>query len=301
MTLKGDDSYLYTVDMRPAQYWDISSWSEQSVKTRDRLPSYCRNWSVMGRLRERYRLNDDATSLRGPRWETIVEQIAHVGHITSLNEVDATIEFKFEEDTDVPPIGTGVIEQLSSELDASLDQWGWHRTRWSVKDVDLYEVLLKNVFLAATTSGSEGSGAISFPTTEARDSSLVAVMMPFDTKYDAVYDTIKEAVSDAGLYCQRVDDIWNSDHIMADVASLLWRAEVIVADLTGRNPNVFYEVGLAHALPRKTIMLTQNSNDVPFDLRSIRYLNYDMEDITGRDGFKFKRSLKKRLQGLTSK
>ena len=72
MTLKGDDNYLYTVDMRPAQYWDISSWSEQSAKTRDRLPSYCRNWSVMGRLRERHRLNDDATSLHGPRWETIV-------------------------------------------------------------------------------------------------------------------------------------------------------------------------------------------------------------------------------------
>lgn len=233
--------------------------------------------------------------------DSTAEQIARVGHITSLNEVDASVEFKFEEDTDVPPIGTGVIEQLSSELDASLDQWGWHRTRWSVKDVDLYAVLLKNVFLAATTSGSEDSGAISFPTTEARDSSLVAVMMPFDTEYDAVYDAIKEAVSDAGLYCQRVDDIWDSDHIMADVASLLWRAEVIVADLTGRNPNVFYEVGLAHALPRKTIMLTQNSNDVPFDLRSIRYLNYDMEDITGRNGFKFKRSLKKRLQGLTSK
>ena len=56
--------------------------------------------------------------------DSTAEQIAHVGHITSLNEVDASVEFKFEEDTDVPPIGTGVIEQLSSELDASLDQWG---------------------------------------------------------------------------------------------------------------------------------------------------------------------------------
>lgn len=229
------------------------------------------------------------------------EQIARLGRITSFKEVGASIEFTFEEDAGVPPIGTGVIEQLSSELDANLDQWGWNRTRWSVKDVDLYEVLLKHVFLAATTSDSEGSSAISFPTTEARDSSLVAVMMPFDTEYDAVYDAIKEAVSNAGLYCQRVDDIWDSDHIMADVASLLWRAEVIVADLTGRNPNVFYEVGLAHALPRKTVMLTQDSSDVPFDLQSIRYLKYDMEDISTHDGFDLKRDLKKRLQRLTSK
>ena len=187
--------------------------------------------------------------------DSTAEQIAQIGRIVSITEVGKDIIFEFQPDSSIPPIATGVIEELTTALDADSDCWGWNRTRWSVKDVDLYEVLLKHVFLAATTSGSEGSSAISFPTTEARDSSLVAVMMPFDTEYDAVYDTIKEAVSDAGLYCRRVDDIWDSDHIMADVASLLWRAEVIVADLTGRNPNVFYEVGLSHALPRKTLSL----------------------------------------------
>lgn len=233
--------------------------------------------------------------------DSTAEQIAQIGRIVSITEVGKDIIFEFQPDSPIPPIATGVIEELTTALDADSDCWGWNRTRWSVKDVDLYEVLLKHVFLAATTSGSEGSSAISFPTTEARDSSLVAVMMPFDTEYDAVYDTIKEAVSDAGLYCRRVDDIWDSDHIMADVASLLWRAEVIVADLTGRNPNVFYEVGLSHALPRKTVMLTQDSSDVPFDLQSIRYLKYDMEDISTHDGFDLKRDLKKRLRRLTNK
>lgn len=233
--------------------------------------------------------------------DSTAEQIAQIGRIVSITEVGKDIIFEFQPDSSIPPIATGVIEELTTALDADADCWGWNRTRWSVKDVDLYEVLLKHVFLAATTSASEGSSAISFPTSEARDSSLVAVMMPFDTEYDAVYDTIKEAVSDAGLYCRRVDDIWDSDHIMADVASLLWRAEVIVADLTGRNPNVFYEVGLSHALPRKTVMLTQDSSDVPFDLQSIRYLKYDMEDISTHDGFDLKRDLKKRLRRLTNK
>ena len=233
--------------------------------------------------------------------DSTAEQIVQIGRIVSITEGGKDIIFEFQPDSSIPPIATGVIEELTTALDADSDCWGWNRTRWSVKDVDLYEVLLKHVFLAATTGGSEGSSAISFPTTEARDSSLVAVMMPFDTEYDAVYDAIKEAVSDAGLYCRRVDDIWDSDHIMADVASLLWRAEVIVADLTGRNPNVFYEVGLSHALPRKTVMLTQDSSDVPFDLQSIRYLKYDMEDISTHDGFDLKRDLKKRLRRLTNK
>lgn len=63
---------LYTNGMRPAQYWDISSWDEPSKNTLDRLPDYCHSWSVMGRLRERYRINDASTSQSGPKWETIV-------------------------------------------------------------------------------------------------------------------------------------------------------------------------------------------------------------------------------------
>jgi hypothetical protein len=99
-------------------------------------------------------------------------------------------------------------------------------------------------------------------------------MMPFAPEFDVVYESIKSAAEDAGLDCNRAADIWEHDHIMGDVLSLLWRSQIVVADLTGRNPNVFYEAGLAHALPRKTVLLTQESSDIPFDLQSIRYLKY---------------------------
>ncbi len=59
---------------------------------------------------------------------------------------------------------------------------------------------------------------------------------------------------------------------MADVLAILWRSQIFAADLTGKNPNVFYETGLAHALPRPTVLLTQDAADVPFDLQSVRYL-----------------------------
>lgn len=82
---------------------------------------------------------------------------------------------------------------------------------------------------------------------------------------------------------------------MSDVLSTLWEAEIVIADLTGRNPNVFHEVGLAHALPRKTVLLTQHADDVPFDLQPIRYLMYG---VGSSEHQKLRDDLSKRLRTL---
>ncbi|MBT9132343.1 MAG: hypothetical protein DDT32_00931 [Syntrophomonadaceae bacterium] len=55
---------------------------------------------------------------------------------------------------------------------------------------------------------------------------------------------------------------------------IIARARVVICDCSGRNPNVFYEVGIAHALGREVILITQSENDIPFDLRHIRYISY---------------------------
>jgi hypothetical protein len=62
---------------------------------------------------------------------------------------------------------------------------------------------------------------------------------------------------------------------MGDVWSAINAAKVIVADCTGRNPNVMYEIGLAHAIGRHTILISQSIDDVPFDLRHLRVIVYD--------------------------
>ena len=198
------------------------------------------------------------------------------------------------------PIPTETIQQLADELDIHRDRWGLNRTRWSVRDIDLYKVLLEHVFFETAKSRTRSASAVEFPEDETRDPLLVAVMMPFAKEFDATYEVIRDAVDRAGLHCKRVDDIWEKDQIMKDVASLLWRAEVIVADLTGRNANVFYEVGLAHALHRKTVLLTQDAKDIPFDLKAIRYLEYSIEDIEDADGFHLRHCLEKRLRQLAS-
>jgi hypothetical protein len=61
---------------------------------------------------------------------------------------------------------------------------------------------------------------------------------------------------------------------MEDVWEQVCRARVLVAELTGRNPNVFYELGMAHTLGKSVILITQSIDDVPFDLRHQRVIPY---------------------------
>ncbi len=103
---------------------------------------------------------------------------------------------------------------------------------------------------------------------------LVAVMMPFAPQFEAVFGAIKDASTASGLRPQRVKDIWHHSVLIQDVFSLIYRSQVVICDFTGKNPNVFYECGIAHTLGKHVIPITQSGGDVPFDLQHHRYLHY---------------------------
>ena len=105
------------------------------------------------------------------------------------------------------------------------------------------------------------------------------VAMPFDSLFQAQYTkVIRPAIQEAGLACVRGDEIYGQAEIVADIWSSLRTARIVVAELSGRNPNVMYEVGLAHAIGKPSILLTREQDDVPFDLRALRYLYYDVNN-----------------------
>lgn len=231
--------------------------------------------------------------------DTRSDQVAVVGLVRSVRATGRTHRFEFEPNPKLEPIPTTTIRELADDLLIDPGGWELQRTHWAVKQADLFQALLEySVGQGAQVDRARGSStAVRFPVDDPPDPTLVAVMMPFDPSFDVVYETIERAVDEAGLKCLRVDNIWENDHVMGDVASLLWRARVVIADLTGRNPNVFYETGLAHALPRRTVLLTQNPDDVPFDLRSIRYLFYGLSTDARK---LLRKQLSKRLRTLTS-
>jgi hypothetical protein len=106
------------------------------------------------------------------------------------------------------------------------------------------------------------------------EADLVAVMMPFSTAFADAYQSIKRAASDCGLRCQRADDVWVNSTIVQDIFELIFKAQVVVVDFTGKNPNVMYETGIAHTLGKHVVPISQSLDDVPFDMRHHRVLTY---------------------------
>jgi len=89
----------------------------------------------------------------------------------------------------------------------------------------------------------------------------------------------KPAIEKAGLKPVRADnEIFGSGKIIDQIWSEINSAKVLVAELTSRNPNVFYELGLSHALQKPVVLVSSNEEDVPFDLHHIRVIYYDVTD-----------------------
>lgn len=106
------------------------------------------------------------------------------------------------------------------------------------------------------------------------DPQLVSVMMPFSTDFKDVFSAISNAAMEAGFSCKKVDDIWNHSTVIQDVFSLIFQSYIVVCDFTGKNPNVFYEAGIAHTLGKHVVPITQSEQDIPFDLQHHRYAKY---------------------------
>lgn len=104
---------------------------------------------------------------------------------------------------------------------------------------------------------------------------FVFVLMPLDPSFSDIYKFgIKGAAEDVGAYAERVDEQIFTEGILDRIFNQVSKSDVVVADMTGRNPNVFYEVGYAHALGKVVLLLTQAVEDIPFDLKHRQHIVY---------------------------
>ena len=114
------------------------------------------------------------------------------------------------------------------------------------------------------------------PLVEKTSEDICFVIMPFGGWFDDYYSSIYcPAIKGANLTPHRVDDLNRPSQIINDIWAYTQMSKLILADLSGRNPNVFYELGLSHGIAKPVILITESIDDVPFDLRALRVLEYN--------------------------
>ena len=108
------------------------------------------------------------------------------------------------------------------------------------------------------------------------------VIMPFAPEFDLIYNVIHDTVTARGYDCIRADKRYLIGSITDDINEQIKQANLLVADLTGRNPNVFYEVGYAAALRKPVIQIAQSVDNLPFDVSHLRTFSYGTHILADR-------------------
>jgi hypothetical protein len=102
----------------------------------------------------------------------------------------------------------------------------------------------------------------------------VFVAMPFLANLEPIYKCIRRVGSKLKLKVVRADDLFGAGPVVVDIWQQINSARLVLADCTGRNPNVFYEIGIAHAVGKPVILTMQQREDVPFDISHLRSFQY---------------------------
>lgn len=198
-------------------------------------------------------------------------QVAHVGEIIRARQSGSSVNIEYRYLDEILPIPQQELIRLAPALGIAIPRRGigpFEHSHWAVKDPDLYKVLM--------TEGRPASRApvvFRLPQHQVIDPDLLSAMMPF-AGFDTVWEAIQRAATANGMRSGRADITWEQPEIMQDVISLIDRAAIVVCDCTNKNPNVFYEMGIAHTLGKEVIIITQNAHDVPFDITHLRHIRY---------------------------
>lgn len=128
---------------------------------------------------------------------------------------------------------------------------------------------------------------------------LCFVLMPLREPFIRIYENhVKPTLQKMGFRVIKADDIFTPTAIIDDIWQYINRARLIIADVTGRNSNVFYELGICHTVGKDVIILTQNEDDVPFDLRHLRYFKY----VDNEEGWQvLRKNLEKAISAVLGK
>lgn len=142
------------------------------------------------------------------------------------------------------------------------------------------------------------NSAFGMPKPDKRFECDIFMVMPFDKSLNPVYESvIKPVALDLKLKIKRGDDPFSHHEILSEIWSMIYNCRLVIGDCTRKNPNVFYELGIAHTLGKPVILIAQDIKDITFDIHGRRAIIY--EDISrefGRFGAELKRAIQSILE-----
>ena len=106
-------------------------------------------------------------------------------------------------------------------------------------------------------------------------------IMPFSEEFDIVYGSLRKSLTESGYLCSRVDEIPKSTPIISKILSEILNSQYIIADLTNSNPNVFYELGIAHSFKdaQNILLIKRKGTKIPFDIMHLTYFEYEEDNL----------------------
>lgn len=232
-------------------------------------------------------------------YERTRNQNARIARIDRVRIRQAEVRVEYSFILGLPEITSEQLFGLEWELD--IQGFEQNRTHWAVKDVDLCgELIEANIITEEHIRAQPAdiqellTDARVFPQAQVQptvfrvpntaiENDLASVMLPFDAAFRPVFEALDLAGEQVGVRVLNANQVWDETEIIQDIFSLIYRSKFVICDFSNRNPNVFYEAGIAHTLGRPVIPIVQNVEHIPFDLRHHRHIIY-LNNAEGRQG-----------------
>jgi len=201
-----------------------------------------------------------------------------MAYVIDFNKESEELEEKLRDNFHVISIHADSNEQKETKLaevfkniQQRLDIQAGARFRESKPEA--YEDITDETFKAASEAKDASSILASY-------SNLCFVMMPYSTDYNLVFsDIIKPVAEKFDLTVLRGEEAVSTESIIERIRTAIIQSRLCIADVSGQNPNVMYELGLAWDLKKPTVLLTKNKYDIPYEIESLRLVLYDMNEL----------------------
>lgn len=256
--------------------WKTLYWSNELTMMRENNGS----WRFQKKIKEGRTLK----YMKNQRWGLMInyklmaiklgESLKYGSSVNEINRIGQAI-FPFNAISHPNDSITSVRAQLV---------YDWIMTLGEQSNPESEKIGLLNIFIKelapefAVSKLSEGFDIVK-KTKEEKvnkvDSKSIFVLMPFEEQFQTIYyNAIKPVVEALGYSVSKADEDLRTGTIIEQIQDSIRDSLLIIADVSGKNPNVFYELGFAHGLNREVLIITQNEDDIPFDISHIRHFKY---------------------------